>query len=264
MIGTIKDLSNILFFGTVSLVTVLSYLQARKTLFAPIRTETFKLQLKAFEELLLFFQNKTETDFTNALDLDRIASLNTLRMADEYVAKFFDGELKPDKKARDETYKPLIGGIVSKEYMAKYFEKIDAQTPVGKPASEEKKIKNPALILANWQKYEHGMVEYTKEFDDLMRELTRLSASPLLPKPLREYIGEFRNLAHDNLVLIGEAITACAQNMPEHFPVADDMKTFSPNWVWNEYNERSKPFEPVAKKILDYMNNYLRIESLME
>lgn len=264
MIGTIKDLSNILFFGIVSLVTVLSYLQARKTLFAPIRTETFKLQLKTFEELLLFFQNKSETDFTKAFDLDRIASLNTLKMADEYVTKFFDGEIELNKEARDEAYKPLIGGIVSKEYMTKYFEKVDAKTSVNKSSIEEKKIKNPALILANWQKYEHGMVEYTKEFDDQQRELARLSASPLLPKPLREYIGEFQKLAHDNLVLIGETITACAQNMPEHFPVAGDMKNFSPNWVWNEYNERSKPFEPIAKKILDYMKNYLRIENLME
>jgi hypothetical protein len=68
MVELIKNLANIAFFAIISLVTVLSYLHARKTLFAPIRTETFKLQLKAFEEILLYFQNKSESDFLDAMD----------------------------------------------------------------------------------------------------------------------------------------------------------------------------------------------------
>ena len=52
-----KDIVNILFFVTIGILGILSYLQARKTLFTPIKTETFKLQLKTFEELLLYFEN---------------------------------------------------------------------------------------------------------------------------------------------------------------------------------------------------------------
>ena len=42
----LKDFFNIVFFLTVSIVAVLSYLQARKTLFSPIKTEIFKLQIE--------------------------------------------------------------------------------------------------------------------------------------------------------------------------------------------------------------------------
>lgn len=264
MIETIKNLVNIIFFLVVATVAVLSYLQARKTLFAPIRTETFKLQLKAFEEILAIFQNKIEHDFLEAFDFERIVSLNTLQMADRYVAIFFNEEIKIDEEARNKTLSPLIGAIVSKDYMEKFFEKVDIENPVSKPPAEDKKIKNPAIVLANWQKYEHGMVGYTKEYQDQLNELTRLSASPVLPKPLREHIGRFQTLAHENLTLVGQTISTCSKLMPEHFPVAADMKDFSPTWVWNEFNGKRTHFEPIAKDILDYMNNYLKIDDLMQ
>lgn len=264
MIETIKNLANIVFFIVVALVTILSYLQARKTIFAPIRTETFKLQLKVFEEILLFFQNKSEHDFLEAFDYERITSLNTLQMADSYTAKFFDGEIKINKEERKEALKPLIRAMVSLEYMEKYFEKIDAETPLSKQAVEDKKIKNPALILANWHKYEHGMIGYTKEYQDQVKELARLSASPLVPKHLRERIGKFQKLAHDNLLLIGKTITECSKLMPDHFPVASDMKNFSSEWVWNEFNEKRNQFELLSKEILDFMNDYLKIENIMK
>lgn len=264
MIETIKNLANIFFFLVVSLIGILSYLQARKTLFAPIRTETFKLQLKAFEDILAFFQNKSESDFMETFDFDRIVSLNTLQMADTYVTKFFPEEIKVDKDARKERYAPLIGALVSKDYMEKYFEKVDTENPVYKSAPADKKIANPAIVLSNWQKYEHGMVGYTKEYQDQLKELTRLSASPLLPKPLRELIGQFQAVAHENLTYTGETISKCSKLMPEHFPVAADMKSFTPNWVWNEFNDKRKHFEPVAKEILDYINGYLKIENLMQ
>lgn len=264
MIEDVKNLTNIAFFVVIAAVTVLSYLHARKTVFAPIRTETFKLQLKAFEEILLFFQNKSEADFLHTFDFDRITSLNTLQMADRYAAQFFEDEIQIDKNKRTETLKPLIGAIISKEYAEKYFTKMDTESPIAKTFPPEKNIKNPALILANWQKYEHGMIGYTKDFQDQQKELARLAASPLLPKLLRESIGKFQILAHENLTLVGKTLTECAALMPNHFPLASDMKDFEAAWVWNEFNDKRKQFEPVAQEVLAYMNSYLKIDELMQ
>jgi hypothetical protein len=262
MIETIKNLANILFFAIVSIVTVLSYFHARKTLFAPIRTETFKLQLNAFQEVLLYFQNKSESDFLDASDLNRIVSLNVLEMADSYVSAFFQIKIDADKRKKD--LEPLVGGIVSKEYLLKEtFQIANASTPVVKPALEGKKITNPTLILANWQTYERGMVHFTKEYQDQVKELDRLAASPLLPKALREYIGEFRKVQFENLELVGKVVTECAKRMPDHFPNASDMQEFSATWVWNEFNCQRRHFEPLAKQILDYINNYLKVEEIM-
>jgi len=264
MIEMLKNLTNIIFFVVVAIITVLSYLQARKTLFAPIRTETFKLQLKAFEDVLLYFQNKSESDFLEAFDLDRIVALNTLRMADAYVSAFFPGEINVDEDERRRTYGPFVGGVVSAEHMQKYFEKVEPtdSSKLGQVALEP--ITNPAIVLARWQEYEHDMVEYTKEFNDQLKELEKLAASPLLPKSLRDMIGQFRSKAHENLTLAGRVVASSAKDMPKHFPRASDMRKFSSGWVWNEFNEQRESFEPGAKKILDNINTYLKVEDLMK
>lgn len=263
MIEILKNIANIIFFIVVAVITVLSYLQARKTLFAPIRTETFKLQLKAFEEVLLYFQNKSETDFLESFDLDRIVSLNALRMADAYVSAFFPKEIKVDEGEREKVYSPLVGGIVSAEHMQKYFEKVQPTDPNRPDQMEPEPITNPANILARWQEYEHGIIEYTKEFQDQLKELEKLAASPLLPKSLRDMIGAFCSKAHENLTLTGKVVGAFAREMPKQFPRAGDMRKFNPSGIWNEFNDQREEFEPEAKKILENINTYLRVEDLM-
>lgn len=264
MLESVKNIANIIFFSVISVVTILSYLQARKTLFAPIRTETFKLQLKNFEEILSYFQNKSESDFLEIFDLDQIVSLNTLQMADSYIINFFHDKIKIDKEGRKKIFEPLVGGVVSKEHAEKYFQSIDVKNPIKNNTDEDIHIDSPAIVLDKWQKYEHGMIGFTSQYQEQMRELTRLAASPLLPKPLRDLIGEFEKLGHENLTVIGTVITDCAKCMTDHFPKPSDMKEFSPSWVWNEFNSKRKPFEPTAKKILDYMNDYLKIEQIMK
>lgn len=263
MIETIKDVVNIIFFITVGLVTVFSFLQAKKTIFAPIRTETFKLQLRVFEEILMFFQNKTESDFLDVFDLHRIASLNTLLMADRYAELFFPGQLKIDERMRKERLKPLIGAFVAKANAHKYFARIDGESITSTPLPDKGPIDNPAIALAQWHEYEHGMVEFTNEYQEQIKELVRIAASPLLPIPLREKLGEFERLSRENLMQIGEAITECSKSMPKYFPHASDLVKFTPSWVWNEFNAKREQYKPKAKEILDYMNDYLKIDDLM-
>jgi hypothetical protein len=80
IIDTVKDTMQVFFFIVAGTVTVLSYRQAKKTLFTPIKTEVFKMQVKAFEEILAFFQNKTESDFVEAFDFNYILTINARLM----------------------------------------------------------------------------------------------------------------------------------------------------------------------------------------
>jgi hypothetical protein len=190
-------------------------------------------------------------------------ALNAMQMADDYVHQFFAKEITIDKDERKKQMEPLIGAVISKENMLKAFEKADADTPIVELRSVDKTVTNPALILANWQKYEYGKVDFTKQYQDQVKELDRLAASPLLPKPLRELLTEFRTVQTKNLTLAGKVITECAQLMPGHFPNASNLKEFDVVWVWNEYNQKRKEFEPIAKKVLEYINDYLKIKDLM-
>lgn len=61
-VETYKDIANIIFFITMSIIAILSYIQAKRTVFSPIKTETFKYQLQAFEKVIEHFQDKSEID----------------------------------------------------------------------------------------------------------------------------------------------------------------------------------------------------------
>lgn len=265
IIESLKSIANIIFFVITGIVAVLSYLQARKTLFNPIRTETFKLQLKAFEEVLLYFGNKTESDFERSFDLKQIVSLNALKMADAYASSFFPNEIRLDEEERNKTYSMLVGAVVSFEHMEKHFSKVDV---VDKSADligkSSKPVTNPAIILSRWQEYEHIVIEYTQKFNDQVKDIQNLAASPLLPKSLRDMIGAFAKKASNNLTLTGKVVGEFSREMPKLFPRAEDMQNFNPSGVWNIFNEQSENFEPDAKKILDSINAYLRVEDLME
>jgi len=261
-IETIKNIFNILFFIAVASVGILSYLQARKTLFSPIRTEIFKLQLKNFEELLAFFQNKNEYELMKELDLDKILRLNSIQMADSYAKKFFSEEITIDEEIKKKNRSQLIGAVVPAEQMQKNFKKIDVSNR--RPETKQETITNPAIILSSWHKYEHSITGYTQKYEEQTKEVLRLSASPLLPKKLRELLGKFNNIAHKNLIQIGETISKSAKQMPEHFPTAAAMSEFDTNWIWNDFSDIREPLEPVAKEILSYMESYLNIENLMK
>ncbi|MGF7001527.1 hypothetical protein [Paraburkholderia sp. GAS32] len=263
IIEATKNIINILFFVIISVVTVLSYIQARRTFFAPIRTETFKLQLKAFEEVLLFFQNKSESDYVNVFDLHTIVSLNTLRMVDCYVAEFFPDEIDIDQVAREEVFSVIVGGTMNNEFLKKYY------TVPHSPISQEEykettKITNPAVVFSRWKKYEHGYIEFTAQYVDQVKLLRTLSASPLLPKELRELIGDFVSLPGAALGTLERVLTACSKEMPTHCATAVDLKKFSDAWIWNKFNDEKPKFEPLAEKILDYVNSYLKVEDLMQ
>ncbi|QHD05971.1 hypothetical protein [Pseudomonas sp. R76] len=259
MITDIKEITNILFFLIVGSITILSYLQARKTLFAPIRTEVFKLQLKIFEEVLGFFQNKTEIEFIKECDLNLIIRLNTYQMVDSYVDNFFASEVKIDKEHQKEVYKILTRAIVSEKYLRPITE-----GPEDSATEPPKKvITNPAILLSNWQKYEHPAIAYTEKLADTQAELKRLSISPILPSNIRRLITEFNDLITKNLFLVGESTTEFSQRMPDLAPRTSDLQKFNPSLAANLYNSKRIAFEPKAEEILTAINNYLKIEQLM-
>jgi hypothetical protein len=168
----LKDYLNAAFFLVIGVLSILSYLQARKTIFTPIKTEIFKYQLKCFEEILEYFQYKTEIDFINCFDLDLIVKKNASCLLDDYVDAFFAQEFKRDPKKWKERYKEFVGAVFSKEYAEKNLFILDSSNfkePEFK--DEPSTITNPAVILARWQEYEYGAVHYTKEYNDQIEKL---------------------------------------------------------------------------------------------
>jgi len=77
----IKDFFNIVFFLTASIVTILTYLSAKKTILQPLKTEVLKKQINYFIEL-----NEFLDDYKN-FDFGKIITLNTIKYL-SYFTKY--------------------------------------------------------------------------------------------------------------------------------------------------------------------------------
>lgn len=262
-VGIMKDIFNIAFFIVVGTVTILSYLHARKTFFAPLRTEVFKLQLKAIEDVLNFFQNKTDTDFLEEFDFGTILKLNVLRMTDEFAQTFFPDSFIINEAERDRLFSLVVGGVAPIEAFKQRFNRIGPRSSISELQKGDSTNRHTASHTA-WKFRIYEIVEYTQKYSDRIKELDHLAASPLLPKKLRELIGGFRSIVTDNLSLIGKVVTEVSVSMPEHYLDPSTFQEFSPSWVWNEYNHKRSSLEPAAQIILESTNNYLNINKIIE
>lgn len=89
MIDQVKDIANIVFFVTMSVIALLSYLQARKTIFSPIKTEIFKLQIETFNKVISFFNRTGQSSFDELFDFHGLFEFNAERMQRTYTNLFF-------------------------------------------------------------------------------------------------------------------------------------------------------------------------------
>jgi hypothetical protein len=263
-ISTTKDVTNILFFLAAGTVAVLSYLQAKKTIFTPIKTEIFKLQLKAFEDVLVCFDTHSSNSLSDKLDYQKIMAINSFRMLDQYASLFFEEELDKDKvrKLREPIRSDIAGAFVSQEHIEKFFVKPDAvQSDVKNSGSQ--KPTSPAIILAEWNDYDHGMIEFTRSYEETMERIRSFSSSPLLPSELKELIRKFEEDAHYNLEQIAITLNETAKELPKHFKNVETLKKCDIAWIWNTYNKQKRNLSIPQQNILNYLNSYLKIDSVL-
>jgi hypothetical protein len=257
-LSDIKDFFHILFFLVVGAIAILSYFQARKTLFSPIKTEIFKIQIEELKEVLAFFNKQNSNDFDHEFGINEIFELNSFRMHHSYVSNFFDDELKPSEDHLKHMDEISYGALICFEHLRE----ITAGSELEDIEKEEKEL-NPAMKLAKWKEFELPMISFTKKFNDKQKELIKLAASPLLPKELTNLLYEFHSLMNDNLSCMGKVINECAQDLPTNYSTADDNRKFRPSWIWSKYARERKGTDEVSEKILKFINSHLKINDLV-
>ncbi|WP_439833426.1 hypothetical protein [Aeromonas caviae] len=256
-----KDIVNIMFFVAMASLALLSYLQARKTIFQPIKTEIFKYQLKAFEEVIGHFQNKGEIELRRDMDLDSIIDINSFELFYDYVKTFMDGEVSINKTIAREKMELAKGAFVSKEFAAEYFQPVGAEKSIVTPPQ---KPSDPALKLAQWNKKKYGMVHFTEKYSDSTSRISNFQNSPLLPSGLKKLLNDYHQLMVDAVTKVGVAIEEAGGDMPTYFPTKDSLESFNPSWVSNIHNNCCPKLEPKAIEILIFINNYLNVDNLQQ
>jgi hypothetical protein len=264
-VGIVKDCVDIIFFIVAGAVVVLTFNRAKKSIFMPLRTETFKLQLKAIEDVLLYFEKRALIRIDDEFDLDKIVYLNAIKMLDDYVVTFFGNQFKKEEfsKNRGELFKDIAGEIATKDFAEHKFQVAGHFQQRAKDNPDEAPLE-PGQRVTRWNSYEHGVIYYTKAYQDATERLRRFNASPLLPKDLKALISEFEALVSKNLQKVGSVLTEVAKELPIQYPTFAILGKADLRWIWKKYIHARVPLEEKQNAVLAYLERYLQIDDLLE
>jgi len=253
-----KDFVSIGFYIVVGVLGVLSYRQARKTLFIPMKTEAFKLQLKVLEEILLFFEDVRQKRIDVVFDLERIFYTNGALLLGDYGQHFFKGKIRTDDDKRKAMLADFRYAMVKPHALEHADDLVEPEEPV--PAVEDK---NPAIVLARWKEYECSSIHYSDLHHEAMQRLDHFVGSPLVPTELKTLVSQFREGVARSLSAIGEVLTEASQEMPEKYPDADSVVKARIDWLWNRYIRHRPSLGNLPGAIQKHVSERLNIDGLL-
>jgi hypothetical protein len=257
---SVRDLFQTAFFITIGILTLLTYLKAKKTLLQPIRTEIFKEQLKVFSDILRFFTGKNEIELREDFEFDKLLYVNTTSLYDIYASHFYGISFDENERPYRPTECPMAR--VSQETMEEDFQLAVDYKVHNRTRNKASRMERTKADFRS--QYKYGMIKIPREFVTKEEEFQRIMDSPLLPKALVELLDDYIETIHKNLRLVGDVLTECAREMPDKYSDLEELKEASFLWIANRYNERFEHLEGRAKGITNYLREYFTIDKLME
>lgn len=255
----VTSIAQIFFYVVIAIVTILSFYQAKKSLFMPIKTETFKLQVESFKEILNFFSNKSDNDFITQFDYEFMVHANATLLFSDYLKCFFKGKFKVNDENIDKLHEKFGGFLPSEEVMDNYFAKIDYYDDI-----ELKENDRSDITAKEWKEEKYGIIHISEKYIQEREKLRDIISSPLLPGKLKDDLNDFEKVLDSNISLIRDVLNEIKQEIPEKFDTVESVKKFSQSGVWNEYSDRMEDFEPSSHSILKFIRNYLKIDGLIQ
>jgi hypothetical protein len=236
-------------------VTVLSYLQARRSLFQPLRVEVFKLQLQLLTRITSLFTRGGELRLREHFDLDKILKMNTFLMMGAYVS-FLAGEpVQPDEVYLGELASDAEGSMI-------ILHPDTLVELVGPPDPDAEESRQSAAPMDKWSATKPQRLVITRRFHESVDELEEFLADPLLPDGLREPIERLNEAVHKNLEAIQDALGEAAAILPSSYPTIESTGKSNLSWISNIWNRHAVRLEPLATDLVEATRNYFDTKSL--
>ncbi|ELI7901833.1 hypothetical protein RSE72_002784 [Yersinia enterocolitica] len=251
-----KDIINIIFFIIAGTVTILSFIQAKKTVFSPIKTEVFKLQLGVFNEIINNFQKKGISELEDDIDIQKILFVNTEAIKLIYIKQFYPEKIVTINKIHEILKANHVGMRID-------FEKMKGKI---KPVSfNNYNIENEQEdTLLNWSEFEPEAILLTQKHLNYINILSEYQNSPLIPSKLKLILKNYENSANSCINNIAEALTKAGRHIGEEKRSFETIVNMDCNWIINIYNSNRVDLEDEAKKILNYISDYFETEKIVE
>jgi hypothetical protein len=250
-----RDSMQTIFYLVIVAVTVLTYLSAKKTLLQPIRTETFKEQLKAFSEIMIVLAGKSEMELRADFGFKEYFDANVVLLLDNYARLFFDLKIDEDKRPYSRDKCPI--SLVSAEAL----EVNDAHIRVEREPAPEP---HPSVKATLWSKFKIDELRIPRITSDYFEKIKKLQQSPLIPTNCVTLLKDYERTLHENVTALGKVLLVCVEEIPPKYPNVETLKRSDSSWIWNKYNSSFVSLEDQAKKVSAFIKEYLGTDYLVK
>ncbi|MEU6918589.1 hypothetical protein [Streptomyces olindensis] len=247
----------IIFWLATSMVAVLGYINAKRTIFQPLRTEIFKKQIEALSSALELFVGKRSDELAEDFDMDFGEKANIFRMYDAYL-EFAFGRRRPEELRE---YRPELcpTAWIHADYLSSY----DADKEDW--AEDSAKVEFPAKPK-DWE-YKDGMISVPRKYTEKEADFRAVLENPLLPAKIADLIERHLEAAHEYLGAIGPVLEECAKEMPDRYPELDDFLKSKFDWIHNRLVEHRHnegiSLSVTAKAVVDEVREYFDSDNLL-
>lgn len=209
IINNPKDFVNICFWMITAFLAIITYRNAKKTLFNPIRSEMVKYQMKVITE---FIDNHTSKgqDFDNSVDYSNLLKIT---YETDYLFYFLTNELEfgnhqfdPIHNERLNYCRENMGGLfeLNTERSHLKFQLVSGDFDSAKQYVQTGFIKEKEAIHVNL-----GLqrLYLTKRFYTFYTDLLNLKSNPFIPKKIKNIIDELISNILRNLGMLHEVLS---------------------------------------------------------
>ena len=254
-ISWVKDIATLVFAGTATIIGILTYLRAKKTLLQPIRTETIKKQAELLTNFLKFLKQNDQS-FEKGLDYVNLVQVNVLASLRDYGFVFSDQE-----KLTQNLSKNLVGWIpCGKSNQLKDVQVVDVfenstdsfeNFNLGKEKFENLKTKSIDI----------EKVYQTRTLIEFMKQVSEFSNDPFMPKSIQKTLTEFIDSVHYNLtIILKQEIETFILEFSELYFKDGKAPKFNSAGIYNRFNHSRKHHRPTISKLRTDIRRYLLID----
>jgi len=248
-----KDLINLCFWSFTGVIAFLTYKNAKKTLFNPIRSEMVKYQMKVITDFIDKHTSKGY-DFDTSIDYSNLLKLN---YETDYLLDILTNALKFENHSFDEIdderlsfCKENLGGLFE---IRLDHEKLDLEAIYGdfettRQYVQTKYIKEKEIL------YKHLFLQrfyLTKRFYDFYTDLINLKTNPFIPEIMKH---EIDNIIKNIYFNIGELFKLLTKHISEQTQTNYQA-------VYSQFIKVKKDHKPDLEKLRSIISSYFKVNT---
>lgn len=229
-----------------TVIAILTYINAKRTFFSPFKNEVFKKQINEISMLYEYFQSTNEIDLIKKFGLDETKSLNIIKLLDDYAIY---QKWMPKSEVKKRPYAKCPNFIFSKEYAEKFLKL---------PLEESNDEQND-----NWSEYIYGKLIISNKTVQKLKELDKFINSPFLPKTLKEKIISIKKWINDYEKKLMTELINISKEVPNHAKQCSDLNEVCP-YLENllNHNIDTEEILNITTDILTTIEKYLKTNEI--